>query len=66
VDEVEKGYLGYGCSDKREMYGLPVGSSKEGDLHLVMDENVSKTNHAFYLLFFIDFLFIETNWGTMP
>jgi hypothetical protein len=34
-----------------------VGASKEGELHLVMDENVSKPIHAFYLLFFIYFSF---------
>ena len=29
------------CSNDREMYGLPVGASEEGELHLVMDANVS-------------------------
>jgi hypothetical protein len=38
------------------MYGLPMGASEEGELHLVMDENVSKSNHAFYLLFLSLFL----------
>jgi hypothetical protein len=33
------------------MYGLHVGTSEEGEMHLVMDENVSKPIHAFYLLF---------------
>jgi hypothetical protein len=36
------GCLGKGCSDDREMYSLPVGASEEGELHLVMDANVSK------------------------
>jgi hypothetical protein len=31
---VDKGCLGKGCSDSREMHGLPVGSSVEGELHL--------------------------------
>ena len=31
-----------GCNDDRGMYGLSMGVSKEGELHLVMDENVSK------------------------
>jgi hypothetical protein len=44
-------YLGNGCSDNREMYGLLVGASEEGELHLVMDANVSNPIHAFYLLF---------------
>jgi hypothetical protein len=39
------------------MYGLPVGASEEGELQLVMDENVSKPIHAFYLLFL--FLFFQ-------
>jgi hypothetical protein len=34
VDEVDKGCLGKGCSDSREMHGLPVGASVEGELHL--------------------------------
>jgi hypothetical protein len=38
------------------MYGLPVGASEEGELHLVMDANVSKPIHAFYLLFLLIFL----------
>jgi hypothetical protein len=28
-----KGCLGKGCSDNREMHGLPVGASVEGELH---------------------------------
>jgi hypothetical protein len=35
------------------MYGLPVGASEEGELHLVMDANVSKPIDAFYLLFLL-------------
>jgi hypothetical protein len=31
---VDKGCLGKGCSDSREMHGFPVGSSVEGELHL--------------------------------
>jgi hypothetical protein len=34
VDEVDKGCLDKGCSDSREMHGLPVGASVEGELHL--------------------------------
>jgi hypothetical protein len=33
VDEVDKGCLDKGCSDRREMHGLPVGVSVEGELH---------------------------------
>ena len=50
-----KGCLGNGCSDSREMYGLPVGASEEGELHLVMDANVSKPIHDFYLYFYFFF-----------
>jgi hypothetical protein len=28
------------------MYGLPVGASEEGELHFVIDENVSKPIHC--------------------
>jgi hypothetical protein len=38
------------------MYGLPVGASEEGELHLVMDANVSKPIHAFYLFILLFFL----------
>jgi hypothetical protein len=31
---VDKGCLGKGCSDSRKMYGLPVGTSVEDELHL--------------------------------
>jgi hypothetical protein len=34
VDEVDKGCLDKGCSDSREMHGLPVGASVEGEFHL--------------------------------
>jgi hypothetical protein len=47
------------------MYGLPVGASEEGELHLVMDAKVSKPIHAFYLLSYC-FFFQETSWGTLP
>jgi hypothetical protein len=34
VGELDKGCLGKGCSDSREMHGLLVGASVEGELHL--------------------------------
>jgi hypothetical protein len=40
------------------MYGLPVGASEEGELHLVMDANVSKPIQcllSFYLISFFSF-----------
>jgi hypothetical protein len=39
------------------MYGLSVGASEEGALHLVMDANVSKPIQAFYLNILIFFSF---------
>jgi hypothetical protein len=51
-----KGCLGKGCSDNREMYGLTVDASEEGELHLFMDANVSKPIHAFHILFLFLFL----------
>jgi hypothetical protein len=47
-----------GCNDSSEMYSLLVGGSEEGEIHLVMDANVSKPIHAFYLLFLLLFLSI--------
>jgi hypothetical protein len=34
MDEVDKGCPDKGCSDSREMHGLPVGAFVEGELHL--------------------------------
>jgi hypothetical protein len=48
------------------MHGLPVGASEEAELHLVMDANVSKPIHAFYLLFFISFSFKRLIGGLFP
>jgi hypothetical protein len=62
VDEVVWGCLSNGYSDGREMYRLLVGASEEGELHLVMDANVSM---PFTLLSYC-FLFQENSWGTLP
>jgi hypothetical protein len=48
--------LGKGCSDNKEMYGLPVGASEEGEMHLFIDANVSNPIHSFYLVFLFIFL----------
>jgi hypothetical protein len=37
------------------MYGLPMGAFEEGELHLVMDVNVSNPIHAFYILSYLFF-----------
>ena len=34
MDEVDRGCPDKGCSDSREMQGLPVGAFVEGELHL--------------------------------
>ena len=34
MDEVDKGCPDNGCNDSREMHGLPVGASVEGELGL--------------------------------
>ena len=31
---MDRGCVGKGCSDSREIYGLPMGASVEGELHL--------------------------------
>jgi hypothetical protein len=53
VDEMVWGCLGNGCSDDREMYGLPVGASEEGELHFVMDANVSKPVQCPFFTFYL-------------
>ena len=66
MDEVVWGCLGNGCSDDREMYGLPVGASEEGELHLVMDENVSKPIQCLLPLYLIAFSFKRLVRGHFP
>jgi hypothetical protein len=39
------------------IYGLPMGASEEGELHLFMDENVSKPIQFFLPFYLIDFSF---------
>jgi hypothetical protein len=39
------------------MYGLPVGAFEEGEMHLVMDANVSKPIQCL-LFFYLFILFI--------
>jgi hypothetical protein len=34
VHDMVWGCLRNGCSDDREMYGLPVGASEKGEMHL--------------------------------
>jgi hypothetical protein len=39
MDKVDKGCPDKGCSDSREMHGLPVGAFVEGELHLSWMQN---------------------------
>jgi hypothetical protein len=50
VDEVDKGCPGKGCSDSREMHGLPVGAFVEGEMHLSWMQMLPSP--------FMDFIFI--------
>jgi len=52
VDEVLWGCLSNGCNDDKGMYGLPVGAFGEGEMHLVMDANVSKPIQCLLSYFF--------------
>jgi hypothetical protein len=60
------GYLSNGCSDNREMYGLPVGASEEGEFHLVMDANVSKPIQYLLPFYLISFSFKRVARGHCP
>jgi hypothetical protein len=66
VDEVVWGCLSNGCSDDSEMYGLPVGASKEGELHLVMDAHVSKPIQCLLPFYLISFSFKRIAGGHCP
>jgi hypothetical protein len=49
-----------------EMYGLPMGASKEGELHLVMDANVSKPIQCLLPFYRIVFSFKRIVGGHCP
>jgi hypothetical protein len=66
VDEVVWGCLSNGCSDDREMYGLLVGASEEGELHLFMDENVSNPIQFLLTFYLISFYFKRIVGGHCP
>ena len=55
-----------GCSDDRGMYGLPMGTSEEGELHLVMDANFSKPIQCLLSFYIIDFSFKRLVRGYCP
>jgi hypothetical protein len=67
VHEMVWGCLGNGCSDDREMYGLPMGASEKGEMHLVMDASVSKPIQCpFYLFVLLFFSFKRIDGGHCP
>jgi hypothetical protein len=66
VDEVDKGCLGKGCIDNREMHGLPVGASIEGEVHLSWMQMFPSPFMPFVLFFFIVVLFQEAYQETLP
>jgi hypothetical protein len=57
VDEVVWGCLSNGCSDGMKIYGLPVGTFEKGELHLVMNANVSKPIQCLLPFYLISFSF---------
>jgi hypothetical protein len=66
VDEVVWRSLSNGCSGDREMYGLTVGASEEGEFHLVMDANVSKPIQFLLPFSLISFSFKRIDGGHCP
>jgi hypothetical protein len=64
--EVDKGCPDKGCSESREMQGLPVGAFVEGELHLSWMQMFPSPFMPFYSYFFIAFFFQEANQGTLP
>jgi hypothetical protein len=58
--------LSNGCSDYMGMYGLPMGASEEGELHLVMDANVSKPIQCLLSFYLIAFSFKRLVRGHCP
>jgi hypothetical protein len=58
--------LSNGCSDDRGMYGLRVGASEEGELHLVVDASVSKPIQCLLSFYIIVFSFKRLVRGHYP
>jgi hypothetical protein len=65
MGEVDKGCPEKGCSESREMQGLPVGAFVEGKLHLSWMQMFPSPFMHFVL--YSLFLFLqEANQGTLP
>jgi hypothetical protein len=65
MDEVDKGCPDKGCSDSREMHGLPVGAFVEGELHLSWMQMFPSPFMPFIFILYC-FFFQEANQGTLP
>jgi hypothetical protein len=61
MGEVDKGCPDKGCSESREMQGLPVRVFVEGKLHLSWMQMFPSPFMRFYSYFFIVFFFQEAN-----
>ena len=55
-----------GCNDDRGMHYLPMGASEEGEMHLVMDENISKHIQCLLPFYIIAFSFKRLVRGHFP
>ena len=66
MGEVGKGCLDKGCSDSKEMQGLPVGAFVEGELHLSWMQMFPSPLMPFILYFFSFFSFKKLIRGHYP
>jgi hypothetical protein len=66
MGEVDKGCPDKGCSESREMQGLPVGAFVEGELHLSWMQMFPSPFMPFILISLLLFSFKRANQGTLP
>jgi hypothetical protein len=66
MDEVEKGCPDNGCSDSKEMQGLPVGAFAEGELHLSWMQMFPSPFMPFILISLLLFSFKKLIRGYCP
>jgi hypothetical protein len=65
MGEVDKGCPDKGCSECREMQGLPVGAFVEGELHL-SGMKIFPSPFMPFILYSLLLFLQETNQGTLP
>jgi hypothetical protein len=65
MGEVDKGFPETGCSESREIQGLPVGAFVEGELHLSWMQMFPIPFMLFIIYSLLLFL-QEANQGTLP